>query len=213
MKQTLLLSILMLFFLVHIYAQENISCPNIKVVPVNKTYMPGDSIFFSVTLDEELKNLKLEYEWKTSDGELIQGQGTTDIVISSAGLHDLTIISTVEIKGLPQNCPNTFSGTAIVAKIPLEYIIIDHFHLENLDEIKVRVANFYTALNNHPTARGVIIIYGTKKEIAKREAEIRKAIRLGKYSKKRIEFIRDNRQPGVRTRFFVVPKGEKMPVP
>ncbi len=48
-------------------------------------------------------------------------------------------------------------------------------------KIDAGVATFYAALAKDPTARGVIIAYGTDREVAKAEANIRKTSILRNY--------------------------------
>jgi hypothetical protein len=218
MKQILLPLMLLLLFLTPCFAQENIFCPDIKVVSRDKTYLPGSPMTFLVSPVEELKNLKLEYNWKTSEGFIESGQGTPALIVATVGLHNLTITVTVEIKGLPQNCPNSFSGSAIVEKPPGTTTVSDgpisgHATPE---ELKRQFSHFYTELKNQPTARGIIIIYGTNKEIAKRKAEIKRIIKTNKYNIKRIEYISSIKNAGkfnFRMELYVVPKGGKNPVP
>lgn len=115
-----LLSIIFALFLFPCLAQENATCPQIKVISPDGKFMPGDEMPFSVSLGVEAKNLKLEYVWEISNGEIIKGQGTTVIIISTAGLAGTPVVAIVEIKGLPQNCANRFSGRSFVnEKMPL----------------------------------------------------------------------------------------------
>ena len=83
----------------------------------------------------------------------------------------------------------------------------------NVDQIRQRVDNFYLALNNDPTSRGVIINYGTDKEVAKRESDIRKQITFRQLDSSRVTFVRGGSEPGIRTQFFLVPAGAADPTP
>jgi hypothetical protein len=75
------------------------------------------------------------------------------------------------------------------------------------------VENFYLELNKDLTARGVIINYGTDNEVSKREADIRKTISAGKFDISRITFVRGGVEPGIITRYFIVPAGVDDPTP
>lgn len=213
MKKVLFLLSLSFLFLLPCFAQSNILCPITTVVILNENYVSGDSIKLAVTsTDKKLGALKLEYKWKVSNGLIEKGQGTSAISISTAGLENVEIVATVEIKGLPHNCPGTFSKTAFINPVPTP-IVTGHSDDWYAPEMKQRIAAFYNSLKNYLNSKGVVINYGTRKETDRREAEIKKLIKQGRHDIKLIEFMRDNREPGIRTKFFLVPSGAKIPVP
>ncbi|MGI9036472.1 MAG: hypothetical protein ACR2GD_10600, partial [Pyrinomonadaceae bacterium] len=82
------------------------------------------------------------------------------------------------------------------------------------DELKANLDPFFSQLQNDPTARGVIITSGTDKEVAKREADIRKAAAFRNFDLSRITFVRgSSTAPGVSTRLVFVPNGATPPTP
>jgi hypothetical protein len=95
------------------------------------------------------------------------------------------------------------AGTRVVVEIngPITY-----------SEIRHRVDDFYLELNADPTSRGVIASYGTDKEVASRETDIKRAIIFRKLNLDRLTFIRGGIEPGIRTKFFIVPTGAPDPV-
>lgn len=166
MKRILFLLSISFLFLIPCFAQENTPCPKISVVTPEKSYQPSESISFSISPNEGLKNFKLEYLWKTSLGVVESGQTTTDVSVSTYGLENLEITTTVEIKGLPQNCQNIFSGTAIVRERPrpTDCFAFEKYDLSDPNEMMARIESLYRALSNVPTARGAIILMERRKE-------------------------------------------------
>ncbi|HTK27276.1 MAG TPA: hypothetical protein VL327_12010, partial [Pyrinomonadaceae bacterium] len=91
---------------------------------------------------------------------------------------------------------------------------VDEFGKATDDDVKARVDNFYTQLNNNPNSQGYIINYGTPAEIKRRRAQIVKAINFRKYDASRVTFVDGPDQgTGINTKFYLVPPGAENPVP
>lgn len=112
MKNILAILILVLTFAFAIAAQTNqdSSCPTVSV---SGGGMPGpkDPMSFTANVDTKGKDLTLEYIWTVSSGKIASGQGTTSISVKRDA--DENVTATIEIKGFPEGCPNTFSESPI----------------------------------------------------------------------------------------------------
>ncbi|MEP7076615.1 MAG: hypothetical protein ABI878_12485, partial [Acidobacteriota bacterium] len=156
------------------------------------------------------------YNWTVSEGTIASGQGTPSITVtapmSAAGGN---ITATVEIGGMDAscNCPKDSSATGQYGGKP-EKLTVDEFGPAKDDDVKARVDNFYTQLNNNPNSQGFIINYGTPAEIKRRRAQIVKAINFRKYDPSRVTFVDgpDNGN-GINTKFYLVPPGADNPNP
>ena len=76
----------------------------------------------------------------------------------------------------------------------------------------MRMQAFFTEMNNNPTSQAYIVNYGTDREIAMREKQIKNAISFFKYDSFRLTIVRG----GIgewRTVFWMVPAGAEMPKP
>jgi hypothetical protein len=82
-----------------------------------------------------------------------------------------------------------------------------------VSELQARVRKFHSVLSNHPSATGVIFAYGTDREVARAEADIRRASAYRGAHMDRIQFVRGGTEPGLRMSFFVVPAGAEFPTP
>jgi len=102
-------------------------------------------------------------------------------------------------------------------KEPLpEAVKFDEFGKATNGNVKMRMDAFYVELNNNPNATGYLINYGTPREIAKREKQLRDAIRFRNYDATRITFVNGgNRGNGevIKTLLFIVPAGSEPPKP
>jgi hypothetical protein len=88
---------------------------------------------------------------------------------------------------------------------------IDEFERATNGEVKARMDYFYTELNNNPSAQGYIINYGTAKEIAIRERQIRNAIMFRKFDSSRITIVNGGFRGIIKTEFWAVPAGADNP--
>jgi hypothetical protein len=187
------------------------SCPTISGTgPSGATY-PGDTMTFTANVSGGSQS-SVTYNWSVSNGSITEGQGTPVIRVSTAGLSNTNITATVDVGGTDPSCTcvHTQSETGIIAPLPAANLVLE-FEVQKPDEIKQRVDIFFTELANNPSASGVIINSGTDKEVAKREADIRAAIRFRKYDESRVKFVRGTSEPGIRTKFYVVPPGAQEP--
>lgn len=88
---------------------------------------------------------------------------------------------------------------------------IDEFERATNGYVKMKTDYFYTELNNNPSAQGYIINYGTAREIALRERQIRDAIRFRKFDSSRITVVNGGFRGVVKSEFWLVPAGAENP--
>ena len=79
--------------------------------------------------------------------------------------------------------------------------------------VKMAMDVFYVELNNNPAAQACIINYGTDREIARREKQIRNSIAFRKYDASRITLVRGGYREIVKTDLWLVPPGAEPPTP
>jgi hypothetical protein len=177
---------------------------------------PGENVTFTANVSGGTGDYN--YNWSVSQGDIISGQGTPSITVrTTREMANSNIIGTVNVSENGRaNCPAcNYSGqdTASVAPLPEPRLIIEQGKAVP-DEIKAAVDAFYIELNNNPTASGYIINYGTAKEVALREKQIRAAIAFRKYDISRITFVNGgNLGTGPRSKYWLVPAGANPPQP
>lgn len=90
---------------------------------------------------------------------------------------------------------------------------LDEFQKATNGYVKMKMEMFFERLKNNPEAEGVIINYGTAREIAKREKQIRVSIIFRKYDAQRITFVRGGFRQVIKTELWIVPPGAVPPTP
>jgi len=85
-------------------------CPSISITAPAGVPVPNEPIYYYLDIKGDLPK-DAEIVWKTSTGQILTGQGTKKIGIYNIDSHELTV--SVEVKGVPTQCPNTASEQAI----------------------------------------------------------------------------------------------------
>ncbi len=186
-------------------------CPPISISGPAGVTNPGDTMTFTASVSGDVT-----YNWSVTAGTIESGQGTPSITVrTTPDMAGSNVSATVSIGGLDPACNCETDATEIAGVAPPPTIdLIDEFGPAVPDDIKIRVDNFYTQLNNNPTARGYIINYGTAAEIRRRRADIDAAIRFRGFDRSRITYIDGpNMGTGINTKFYLVPAGADEPQP
>lgn len=79
--------------------------------------------------------------------------------------------------------------------------------------LKEKTEDFFTELWKDTKSQGYIINYGTNKEVAKREKEIRDLIAFRNQDASRITFVRSDSKKNFLTELWIVPNGAEPPTP
>ena len=169
---------------------EVVACRKIYVgndTPPNQT----DVARFSVQ-SHNFKGID-EYSltWRVSGGEIVRGQGTTDIEVKIKDAAAKRVTAYVEVSGLPFPCAKVFSATA---RINEKLYLFTNFKEAHSGETKAIMDAFFIQLHNNPTTQGYIIVYGNRGE-NKRDVEIRikmisNYIRARKFDTSRVTIVR-----------------------
>jgi hypothetical protein len=101
------------------------------------------------------------YNWSVSAGTISSGQGTSSIMVDTAGLGGQTVTATVELGGLEPSCSRTASCTTGVRAPNPPSVKFDEYGDIRFNDEKARLDNYAIQLQNAPGAQGHIIGYGT----------------------------------------------------
>ncbi len=190
------------------------TCPTISVTGPSDVTQPGSTMTFTANTSGGSQE-SVTYAWTVSQGEIVSGQGTPVITVQTTPeMAGQNVVATVTVGNLCTTCTeNTAQTTAGIASIPVATPFTE-FTAATPDEIKANLDPFFSELSNNPSAQGYIINYGTDKEIAKREKDIRAAIRFRKFDASRVTFLRGgDKGTGIRTVLYSVPAGVPPPTP
>ncbi len=84
----------------------------------------------------------------------------------------------------------------------------------NNTEVKNQFEKFYKELKKDSDSQAYIINYGTNKEVAKREKQLRDSISFRhEHDTQRLTFVRGENVGKLKTVFWIVPSGAKPPTP
>ncbi len=198
------------------FVPEDCVCPTVSVTGPDAITEPGGVMTFTANLSGG-SGSDYTYTWKVSQGDIIDGQGTPVIrVQTSEGMAGQNIVAMVTIGNTCSgaNCANTAMETGGIKEGKPNTRERERFGPAVNDDVKARIQNLYIDLNNNPSDRAVIINYGSAKDIAKREKQIRDAIKFLKQDASRVTLVRggDNGS-GIETVVFIVPSGADAPTP
>jgi len=192
------------------------TCPTLDVTgPAGDVTAGGEPLTFTANVSGGNQQTTVTYNWTVSGGTITEGQGTPVIrVATTAAEAGTTITATVEIGGVCDACTERTKSASVQIPKQETFTEIDRFTTENRDGVRARLDNFYVQLNNNPTATGLIINYGTEREINAREKLIRDAIAFRNLDASRVTFVRGgDKGTGIETVFFLVPAGVTPPTP
>ena len=106
------------------------------------------------------------------------------------------------------------SSAAFAQTIDLPKAVkVDEFERATNGYVKMKMDYFYTELNNNPAAQGVVINYGTDREIRIRERQLRVSIQWRKFDASRITLVNGGFRENVKSELWMVPPGAENPVP
>lgn len=107
----------LLFLLVVLNSHERAysqDCPH-AYVSCPDTITGGSIAFYA---NVSLYDPNQSYKWTVSGGRIIRGQGTTSIIVDTAGLVGQSMTATIEVIGFPTECGNKASCSIITCQPP-----------------------------------------------------------------------------------------------
>jgi hypothetical protein len=200
------------------YAPARDDCPAITVSCPDEPVEPGKSVTFTANVNGRLDaSAKLKYIWTVAAGTISKGQDTPSITVDISGLTGReAITATVEVEGLPDDCPARASCTAsmlIGCVMPFDR----YGPIDSEDEM-ARLDNFAIQLMEEPVTEGCIIAYGGR--VAREGEALARAERAKKYlsetrgvARDRITVVDGGFREDVTVELWIVPAGASQPLP
>ncbi len=226
MKNLFAASILILAFCAVSFAQtnQNAPCPAISVTGPAGIVNPGETGTFTTNVDD--KNLaNYVYSWTVSGASIVdengiswgakfEGTGKNVIkVLIPSEMAGESLLVTVEVKGLPEECPNTYSES-MGCWLPPRLVEIDEFSISPNQIDTIRLNNLAKELENNPSAQ----IYITerferktsRKIIEQKNQKTLDYLKSRNIASERVVLINTNADKN-QTNFFLVPAGAEPP--
>ncbi len=192
-------------------------CPTITLSGPPGITEPGSIVEYSGEVGG-LSNEGLSYVWTVVGGELIAGQGTLTPRIKPEGFWSIQVTATLEVKGLPEGCPNTASETYAVA-CNCQAILFDEFSIAPSKIDKRRLDALVAALTKYPDSKLHIIEYfqpGTPAAVVRKKTELIRTYLAATHGVKSSDFevvVEASRENVASTRLYVIPPGANKPTP
>ena len=147
-----------------------------------------------------------------SGSKIVEGQGTPAIKVSYT---DDSITATIEITGLPANCPKDASMAFIQCRLPKPAAVkIDEFSFLSSQVYEERLDSLLAELNNDPTVWGYILERfnrgTTRLQIEQKLNNLLTAIKLRKFPAERLIVFIGNSDKSL-TELWIVPVGAESP--
>jgi hypothetical protein len=114
-----------------------------------------------ITYSASAGDASVTYNWSVSAGTITSGQGTSSIVVDTAGLGGQTVTATVDVSGLDPSCSRTASCSTSVKALIIPPSKFDEYGNIKFNDEKARLDNYAIQLQNAPGSMGYIIAYGT----------------------------------------------------
>jgi hypothetical protein len=186
-------------------------CAEVSVTGPTGLVRPGETMTFTANVSG---GDVATYNWSVDNGEIISGQGTNTITVETTAGQTGNVTATLNTTSTG-DCPDCArTATAIGSfETPITFVEVDTFGPLSADEVRARLDGFFAELQNNPNDQGVIINYGSARDIARRETLIRNHIRLRRFDASRIRLERGGEEPTIRTRLIRVPPGAEQPTP
>ncbi|PYS89389.1 MAG: hypothetical protein DMF62_07355 [Acidobacteria bacterium] len=173
-------------------------------------------MWFTVSVDPE-PTTDLKFHWTTNVGQVTVGQSTRKIGVRSLmEMYGRSATATVKIEGLPNQCPNMASESALL-EILLTAVLLDEFS-SSINSISIRYLKAAAAeLNRNPNNQMYIIEYfppGTSEVSKKRKKDKIKSFMATtlKFDVDRITIITAEADKP-RTKIYRIPPGASNPNP
>lgn len=197
------------------FSQAPANCPTISVTGPKGIVQPGEKFLFTGAVEGDVPK-NVSFHWEVAGGKIVEGQGTlklsADADWSPGG--GATITATLNIVGLPEECPKSASVTGGLDVHPIP-LLIDEFGRQTNGSIKARLDSSLAELRNNRNNQGYIIVYGTDREMAARERLIINHIKIRAFPRDRMTIVRGGVHPEgtVYTKLYRVPPGAENPAP
>lgn len=218
MKKSLCFSIRVIgFFIFGAASVSSQTCPSAEVIGPD-TVAEGKPMIFTAKLIGG--NLAPKFSWTVSEGKILRGQGTSTISVDTKGLGDQMITASVSITFPPTPCSlvESESGIVVAAISTPESRMVDSYVFKTKEDEMARLDNFAIEMQNDPTAKGWIFVYGGPQTTA---ASIKATIdRVRNYLVKtrgidqmRVFTLDAGKQAKAAIELWIVPEGAMIPRP
>jgi hypothetical protein len=205
MKRTVWTIALILGISCGIYAQDDQKpfCPPISITGPAGFVKEGDIAYYTANIGDVGKNYDLRFIWSVSSGSIAKGQGTLRVgVVQNERQQTVTL----NVEGLPSECPNNVSESEIVDRAPQAEKLAQFAPTALSEELLRKVA---MAGQDNPTSQ-LFVFVPSSDEIQPIAARLYGAIPDYRVDFERLTFL-ENRTKNSLIQVWLVPLGATPP--
>lgn len=186
---------------------EAFGCPTLRIDEAGMNFDESRPVVFSINVDPAWT---LSYNWVTSIGNIIEGQGTGSIKVELDGNRRVTVF--VEAAGLPLPCERMAYKTIKVGKRP--YLVEDAVRF-NYSYLAALVDSLIIQINNDPSLKARIVLYasrtGGERQMASAVASVMRMFAFRRYDMSRVEIVRGGYREHSTVDMWLLPPGVDSP--
>lgn len=188
-----------------------VDCATVTIIPPQSKFIQsGENITFTVSVIGGSAN-SFTIDWSVDKGQIIAGQGTPVITVSTNGLSEEKLTVKVKIKE-NEFCDSSATETVTVTDGG-DPTLIDEFGKQTPEEIRQKFDYLLEELKKISPSKSYIVNYGTEAEAFERETFFRSLIAEKKLSENEIEFVYGGERDEILTRLWIQPKPLSMKCP
>lgn len=187
-------------------------CPNISISGP-ETSPVGTPVTFTANLSGGTPGITPVYNWTISAGTITSGQGTPSITIDTTGLAGQSINAALAVEGYNLNCAANYT-----VQIPrkITSTLVDYYPPLPRDDEKARLDNFAIQLQNDPSAKGYVVVYGgPRATTAEKQKRIQRAMDYLTHTRgvdaARVVTLQGGSREQTTTELWIVPLGADPP--
>ncbi|MCO5334584.1 MAG: hypothetical protein M9893_11370 [Pyrinomonadaceae bacterium] len=185
----------------------------------------GDAVTFKA-IPDIASPIPVIYNWRTTNGSILTGQGTPNITVDSNGLGGRTIEAELDVNDSVYDgrCRQVINVPTDVERLPPpetpKKVACDQFETRSADDDKARFDNCVIMSQNTPDSHLYVIIYpgtdristtrNTYERVQKRTLDY--MVRNRGYDPSRIHFIKGSSRLKTSYEVWIVPAGAEPPV-
>jgi len=179
----------------------NEDCPTLGIAPPLAAVKDGDTAVFAAVVDENVNLKKVSFRWEVENGEIVSGQGSREIRVMVSGKPS----ATVNVSGFEEGCPSSATVEALYGNVKASAILFDEFGKVKDKLLEKRVIALLETIGRNPGSKDFLISYGSAKNVAEREQDIRRFASGGDLSS--LVFQTAGVEKEIRTRAWIIPAG------
>lgn len=153
------------------------------------------------------------YEWTVSQGTIVAGQGTPNLIVR-ADIEGVSITASLEVGGGPFWYERLAESCTTAVAVRPKAKQLDEFGVKNVGYVELMFDKLFAELWDDPSATGVVVLSGPNTRERRRLRRWAERMISGrKFDLSRITFVTGPKAAPGRFQLWIVPAGADLPKP